>query len=346
MPFLAQALNPEDVGLHFRRRLPGLVGAKGGLNLLSIRVTRHKAGRRCLIEYDVVVERPGAFPEAMTLVGKARARGLDKLTYGTIHYLWNHGFQTDSADGISVPQPVGVVPEFQMWLHRKAPGVSATHLLDEAARVPGVSQGGIGLAPRIAEAVHKLHGAGARPARRHTVADELRILHERLGMLAVERPGWSRRLERLLRACDRLGAGIPRTARTGVHRDFYAEHVLVDGERLYLIDFDLYSEGDPALDVGNFLGHMTEQSLRELGDPDALADREGALEARFLELAATTSRPSVRAYRALTLARHVHLSTLFPQRRAFTEDLLELCERELGLGDDLPIGDYRLLSAE
>src|SRR2546426_9353652 len=38
--------------------------------------------------------------------------------------------------------------------------------------------------------------------------------------------------------------------------------VIVNGERLFLLDFDLYCEGDPALDIGNFLGHITEQSLR------------------------------------------------------------------------------------
>lgn len=41
-------------------------------------------------------------------------------------------------------------------------------------------------------------------------------------------------------------------------------------------------------------------------------------------------RPAVRAYTLLTLARHVYLSTLFPERQPFTARLLELCEERLG----------------
>jgi hypothetical protein len=107
--------------------------------------------------------------------------------------------------------------------------------------------------------------------------------------------------------------------------------VIVDGERLYLIDFDLYCLGSPALDIGNFLGHITEQSLRTLGSAEALVDVERALEERFIELAGAAVRPAVRSYATLTLARHVYLSTRFPERRAFSEPLLELVEERLGL---------------
>ena len=37
--------------------------------------------------------------------------------------------------------------------------------------------------------------------------------------------------------------------RTFIHRDFYPDQVLVDGARVYLLDLDLYSLGEPPLDV-------------------------------------------------------------------------------------------------
>jgi len=104
----------------------------------------------------------------------------------------------------------------------------------------------------------------------------------------------------------------------------------VNGERLFLLDFDLYCEGDPALDIGNFLGHITEQSLRTLGDAGALADREQAMEERFVALSGAAPA-AVRAYATLTLVRHVYLSTLFPERRPFIQSLIELCEERLGV---------------
>ena len=57
---------------------------------------------------------------------------------------------------------------------------------------------------------------------------------------------------------------------------------------LWLIDFDLYCLGDPGLDAGNFIGHVTEQALRQYGDAHRLARFEqgmGAFESRDYETA-------------------------------------------------------------
>jgi len=113
---------------------------------------------------------------------------------------------------------------------------------------------------------------------------------------------------------------------TGIHRDFYSDQVLVRDETLYVIDFDLYCQGDPALDIGNFTGHLTELGLRQFGQRDALRDAETAIVERFLELAGEHHREAIAAYHLLTLARHIYLSTQFEERRPFTEPLLALSE--------------------
>jgi aminoglycoside phosphotransferase (APT) family kinase protein len=160
----------------------------------------------------------------------------------------------------------------------------------------------------------------------------LRILCECLDKVVALRPDWAGRLAALMVACEKLGARVPLPKPCGIHRDFYPAQVLVDGARLWLIDFDLYCLGDPGLDAGNFIGHITEQALRERGDGAALADVEQALEERFVELAGESVRASVRAYTILTLARHIFLSTRFADRRLLTSELLGLCEERLGLG--------------
>ena len=317
MPSIATALDPDEAQRQFEHRLGHLAGEDGSFQLREIRVARYKPGRRCVIEYDL--ERP----EAMTLLGKVRVRRFGKSGYRLLSAFWDAGFDADALDGISVPEPVGTVSRFRMWLQRKVPGQAATELL--------ATPGGVDLARRIAEAAHKVHRAGVPTERRHTMADELRILHERLPAVGRAEPQWADRIERLLEACDRLGAATPEPKPCGIHRDFYADQVLVDGSRLHLIDFDLYCEGDPALDIGNFMGHLTEQSLRTLGDPEALAHVEGALEERFVELSGERTRSTIHTYKLLTLTRHIHLSKLFPERRPYTESLLELSEERLGV---------------
>jgi hypothetical protein len=323
LPSLPRALDPALVQRRFKRRLPLVSGPDGFVRPRAIRVTRHKPGRRCVIEYDVEVERPGAPPEPLTLVGKVRARRFGGADLRLLQALWDAGFDDRSGDGISVPRPAGLVPDLGIWLQHRVPGQVLTGLL--------ATPDGPALARRVAEAAHKLHRAGVPAERRHGMADELRILRQCLRAVAEVEPGWAGRLERLFDACAALGAATPEPVPRGIHRDFYADQVIVDGPRLWLIDFDLYCAGDPALDAGNFLGHLTEQALRTLGDPEALADREEALQERFVELEGEEVRPAVRAYAALTLARHVYLSTQLAERRPWTASLLELCEERLGV---------------
>lgn len=323
MRTLALAINPVEVERQFEYCLPRLAGENGFIRLQEIRVRRYKPGRRCVIEYKVRVERSGFPLEVVVLIGKVRRRRTGKRSYQLLELLWNAGFRSNSQDGISVPEPIGIVPEFQMWLQRKAPGMPATDLL--------VLPDGVLLARRIAQAAHKLHMAGVPTLRRHTIVDELQILHKHLLVVAERHPCWSVRIRRLLEACDCLGAALPKPTPQGIHRDFYSDQVIVDGERLYLIDFDLYCEGDPGLDIGNFLGHITEQSLRMYGDTNVLTDRERAMQERFVELSGESTRAAVEVYQTLTLVRHIYLSMIIPQRRPFITKLLEICEERLGI---------------
>ena len=323
LPTLTQALDPVAVQKQFTGRLPRLADQKAVVSPRAIRVTRHKPGRRCVVEYEVEVQRAGGPRELLTLIGKTRARRYGNADFRLLDALWNAGFQSDSPDGASVPEPIGVVPRFRMALQRKVPGHISTSAL--------LGSEGVLLARRIAEAIHKLHRAGVAPRRSHTMKDELRILREHVPLAAQARPQWTERLARILAACDRLGATVTGARRCGIHRDFYSAQVIVDQARLWILDFDLYCHGDEALDVGNFIGHLTELALRTFGDATALADREKAMEDRFVELAGEPARPAVRVYATLTLVRHIYLSTQFADRSLGTERLIQLCEQRLGL---------------
>lgn len=324
LPTLPRALEAERA-LRELGRLPRLAGRAP--RLLSIQVVRHKPGRQCVVQYELEL-RGARGPERLALLGKIRAHRFGTSGHRLLSELWSKGFDEGSADGISVPEPIGVVTAFRMSVQRKVEGHPATELFAPPAGArPAVTP--VALARRVAEAAHKVHRARVLAERAHGLADELKVLHLTLGVLALERPALAARIKSLLGACDRRGATLAAPVPTGIHRGFQPDQLLVDGDRLWLLDFDLYCEGDPALDTGSFLAHLTELALRRRGDATALRDAEDALAARFAELGGDAVRPSVRVYADLTLARHVYLSTRHPDRQRFTEPLLALCEERL-----------------
>src|SRR6266404_3996186 len=157
MPFLAGAIDPLLMQQHLAKFCPDLAQSLSLIEIRAIRVVRYKPERRCLIEYQLTAsELP---PKSLTILGKVRAKGLDRKTFELQKLLWRGDFGPENHDGIQVPEPLGTIPPFQMWLQSTVPGTTATALL---AKPEGVS-----LARRIAEAIHKLHRAKLPAPRSH-----------------------------------------------------------------------------------------------------------------------------------------------------------------------------------
>jgi len=103
-----------------------------------------------------------------------------------------------------------------------------------------------------------------------------------------------------------------------IHRDFYPDQIIVFSSRkkIYVVDFDLFFMGDPAVDIGNFLGHLTEYSLRKYGDVDALREHEEVLLKSFIDFTDDSERIPIKIYALLTLMCHIYLITLISQERS------------------------------
>jgi Phosphotransferase enzyme family len=304
----AAVLDPAIMQPHLERIL------KTPCALTAIRVTRLKPKRRAVLEYEVLVD-----GQQQSLIGKLRAKGADRQTFVLQRNLWNARFSTQNT---FVPEPLGLIPELHLMLCQKVKGTGFNQLLENTEAVPH--------ARRVARAIHQLHSLEhIRPARTHTLEGELQILRERLHRVATARPEWKARLERVMLSCDRLASSLPRVQSQLIHRDFYADQVIITNSGACLIDLDLCSLGDPALDIGNFLAHLTEHSLRRHGNPNHLRRLEIAFEHSYLELAPDVSRESMFTYSTLTLARHISLSLELPGRQHTTAALLSLVESRL-----------------
>ncbi len=320
MPWIAEALDRRTAGEELSRAI-----SVGGERIAAVKVVsaaciRHKPTRRCLIEYGLEVLLNGEWRQE-TLIGKIRAKGVDTRTFELMETLRRLGFNENAHDGIAVPEPVGVVHRFQMWLSRKCAGVPAGELIG--------GSGGEAVGMRMADAAWKVHQAGAVPGRHHTPVDELLILHAQLKTTWTRWPSLERRLRAILKGLERLGPVIAMGSVCGIHRDFYQGQVLVDGPKTWLLDFDLFSEGDPAVDIGNALAHLTEQALREEGDPCSLDHVKAALLGRYMQSASDTLETRIKAYETLSFARLVAISDAIPARRHLTAVMIDLCEQEI-----------------
>src|SRR5947208_1616977 len=110
MPFLAPALDPLLAQNHLAECCKSWADCARTIELRGIRVLRYKPGRRCLIEYELSA--PELPAKSVMVLGKVRAKGLDKKCFELMQTLWQGEFGPRSADGIRVPQPIRVIPPF------------------------------------------------------------------------------------------------------------------------------------------------------------------------------------------------------------------------------------------
>lgn len=295
--------------------------------LVSSTVVRHKPGRRCIVRYDLDANGGDSSVVRHTLLGKIRARGLDRRTYKLTRHLWRNGFGADSTDGVQVPEPVGAIPELKMWLQRYIHAATLGDQLDSPdAEI---------FCNRTGAALHKLHATGPRPRRQHGMVDEIRILNNALSEVKRDLPCLAPRIRQIQLSCERLAGTIDDYIPTPIHRDFYSNQILINKRGVWLLDLDLYTLGDPAVDTGNFVAHLQETSLRRFGHCHGYANLERAFLRGYRDKSGQELSFSVQTYVTLALARHIAISRRIPSRRKYTQAVINVCERRLWLN---PVG--------
>ncbi|WP_209428291.1 aminoglycoside phosphotransferase family protein, partial [Pararhodobacter sp. SW119] len=247
MPQLDKALDPLRV-------LPEIAGMLGAatrdLRIAPTELVRHKPGRRALVRYRV----EGA--NTPHVLGKLRAKGPDRRTPRVHRALRAAELDGLAAHGVGVPRALGQIESMNMWLQEAVPGTTLAGHLEpgDAAQAEIFARTGAALA--------RLHDAPVATERRWSLDNEAAVLERALDHAAQQMPEAGATLGTIRRTArarlERLGDAPV----CGIHRDFYFDQVLVDGPRIWLLDLDLYTIGDPAIDLANFLAHLDEFGLR------------------------------------------------------------------------------------
>jgi Ser/Thr protein kinase RdoA (MazF antagonist) len=164
---------------------------------------------------------------------------------------------------IGAPEVLDVDPVRGLLVTRALPGRSLTDLLPTAQAEHACHLAGTALARLHALPVpdHEQGRGAEQELTVHGPAQELAVIERWHRQVAQHVPGWqtaglmSGPLSGPL-SVPQLPSLPPLSRRTLLHRDLHDGQLLVDGDRIGMIDCDLLAVGDPALDLANLLVHL------------------------------------------------------------------------------------------
>jgi aminoglycoside phosphotransferase (APT) family kinase protein len=192
---------------------------------------------------------------------------------------------------LAAPAALGYDASRRCLVQSRAGGVPFPELAGTGEFLPALRLAG--------EALAELHGLPLAEGEAKRLADHMAdLMHPHPLELGRRLPAEQTRIEALLAA---LVAAERRLARDveprPLHRDFHLRQLFLQERRVWLIDWDLYARGDPALDLGNFLMYL-ETRL----DADIQVCTEAFLDGYFSRAAAGIY-PRIALYKALNYLR-------------------------------------------
>jgi aminoglycoside phosphotransferase (APT) family kinase protein len=310
IPHLAAALDIDVM----RERLSGLLEAPAGeLDLAEPELMRLKPGSRALVRYRAAIS-----GDPLDLVGKIRAKGADRRTPVLHEALRAAGLDGEAHHGVGVPGSHGVVAEMHLWLQDAVPGRMAADFLLPGGDTTPSARAGVALA--------RLHRTSVPTDRTWTFAQETEVLEQALFAAQKALPGEAGRIASIAGKARLLISSLAPGPVTGLHRDYYPDQVLIDGERAWLLDLDLYALGDPAIDLGNYVAHIAELALRRHGDAAALDEHAAAFLQAYGGHVPLPDGLRVKMMKVFSLCRHIHISMRIKSRRDSTLPLIGICE--------------------
>lgn len=213
---------------------------------------------RVTILYEILSESKDTdLPEIRYVIGKVHSTRPAWRLFAGAWSLWQA-----SKMRVRLAPPGGYIGELNMTLQERCPGVRLGDLAGEPSYTSAVRQTGRSIAI--------VHGLSVPTASKRTPQREIQSLQRWGAVVAALFGDRSSEIEQL--SHDLVSQLEARTEMKGlVHGDFHPANVLVDDNRITLIDLDQMALGDPLVDVGRFLASQRIAALRIHGDIGGLS---------------------------------------------------------------------------
>jgi len=222
-----------------------------GVDVWNIEPIRYRAGARAVLRYEAEIRdaATGRRKERRFYVKVCRGEEGER-TYQVLQALWKRA--EAGGEGFTVGKPIAYLPNLHALLQEESPGTSLGEVLLQDREIPLAAR-------RIAQALATFNQDDVPTTRRHSREDEISDLKWVGNMLQWACPQLSAEVDRIIGA---VVAGLEEVPPGPTHRDLKPDHLLLDGDRLALLDLDFLAEADPVLDPATLLAHLCSMPLR------------------------------------------------------------------------------------
>jgi aminoglycoside phosphotransferase (APT) family kinase protein len=185
-----------------------------------------------------------------TLIGKFYKDRMGHHTFQTMGELCDVLSQHTLHAPFAAPRALFYDPHLRFLAQERVDGVPFKELVDRADFDRYLRRAGSALA-----GLHSLKLATGRTTSvLHHLSD---LMHPHPFELAEQLPEFRGLVEEIMQALFKLEDGWKHEVECSpIHRDFHLRQLFYGDDRVWIIDWDLFAKGDPALDIGNLLVYL------------------------------------------------------------------------------------------
>lgn len=188
-------------------------------------------------------------------------------TYGVLQALWRKA-ENDRRrsgagdcgprDGFTVGRPIAYLNGLRALIQEEAPGTLFMDSLREGRDTAAAMR-------KVARALAAFHLDEVITTRRHSRQDEIIAVEKARRLLQWACPPMRAEVESI---ADSIVAGLEESPPCATHRDLKTDHILLNDDRLALLDLDYFAAADPVLDPAALLAQLAGMPLRITISPD------------------------------------------------------------------------------